>query len=185
MVNHTQWNCMVFPIIFPKHQKMQQNPPYELSSCFSTVLFVILVPKSGYTLKEQTEQIDKVNIVFLIIIPQTLESKTKCTKGKRGNACNFSKKEGNQYILGKSKTNLHKIFVTFNNRLRKLHLLLKNFNEKRNNRVICKEIFLGFQFFKKQSNQYSLCYRVMLWLLCFANFFLSFVGTVLLNSLIL
>ena len=121
-----------------------KNPPYELSSCFSAVLFVILVPKSGYTLKEQTEQIDKVNIVFLIIIPYTLESKTKCTKGKRGNACNFIKKEGNQYILGKSKTTLHKILVTFNTRLQKLHLLSKNLNEKCNNRVICKEIFLGF-----------------------------------------
>ena len=35
---------------------MQQNPPYDLSGCFSTVLLFLFVPKSGDSLKEQTEK---------------------------------------------------------------------------------------------------------------------------------
>ena len=44
---------------------MPQNPPCELSGCFSTVLLFLLVPKSGDFLKEQTEKTDKVNSIFL------------------------------------------------------------------------------------------------------------------------
>ena len=40
---------------------MQQNPPAELSGCFSTVWLFLLVAKSGDSLKEQTEKTDKVN----------------------------------------------------------------------------------------------------------------------------
>ena len=65
---------------------MQQNLPCELSGCFSTVLF-LLVPKSGDSLKEQTEKTDKVNS-----IPGTLEFKAKCIKRRRGHGCNFIKK---------------------------------------------------------------------------------------------
>ena len=43
---------------------MQQNPPYELSGVFSAVLLFLLVPKSGNSLKEQTEKTDKVNSFF-------------------------------------------------------------------------------------------------------------------------
>ena len=43
---------------------MLQNPPCEVSGCFSTVLFFLLVPKSGDSLKEQTEKTDKVNYFF-------------------------------------------------------------------------------------------------------------------------
>ena len=56
--------CMAFPINFYQHKKMQQNPPYELSGCFSAVLLFLLVPKSGNSLKEQTEKTDKVNSFF-------------------------------------------------------------------------------------------------------------------------
>ena len=55
---------MDFPISFWKHGKIQQNPPCDLSGCFSTVLFFLLVPNSGDSLKEQTEKTDKVNSVF-------------------------------------------------------------------------------------------------------------------------
>ena len=47
-------------------------------------------------------------------------------------------------------TTQHKTFLIFNNLLQKLLLLffeiLGQFNEKRNNRVIWQELFLGFQF---------------------------------------
>ena len=44
---------------------MLENPPPGPSGCFSTVLLFLLVPKSGDSLKEQTEKTDKVNSVFL------------------------------------------------------------------------------------------------------------------------
>ena len=43
---------------------MQQNPLCELLGCFSTVLVFLLVPKSGDSLKEQTEKTDKVVSIF-------------------------------------------------------------------------------------------------------------------------
>ena len=70
---------ILFPLISKKHGKMQQNPPCELSGCFSTVWLFLLVPKSGNSLKEQTEKNNQVNSFFLKIkkksIPGTLEFK--------------------------------------------------------------------------------------------------------------
>ena len=43
---------------------MQQNPPCAISRCSSTVLFDLLVLKSGDSLKEQSDKTDKVNHVF-------------------------------------------------------------------------------------------------------------------------
>ena len=88
---------------------MQQNPPCELSSCFSTVWLYLLVPKSGDSLKEQTEKILPDKLLFKKkrkkekSIPNTLEFKAKYIKRRR------LKKVEYKYILGKSmppKTNL-------------------------------------------------------------------------------
>ena len=43
---------------------MQQNPPWELSACFFTELFFLLIPESSDSWKEQTEKTDKVNSFF-------------------------------------------------------------------------------------------------------------------------
>ena len=51
----TTWEMHGFP---------HQNPLYELSGCFSTVLFFLLVPKSIDSLKEKKEKTDKVNSFF-------------------------------------------------------------------------------------------------------------------------
>ena len=46
------------------HGFSHQNPLCQLSGCFSTVLFFLLVPKSIDSLKEKTEKTDKVNSFF-------------------------------------------------------------------------------------------------------------------------
>ena len=46
------------------HGFFHQNPLCELSGCFSTVLFFLLVPKSIDSLKQKTEKPDKVNSFF-------------------------------------------------------------------------------------------------------------------------
>ena len=43
------------------HGKMQQNPPCELSGCFSTVSFSQVIPKSGDSLKESVFLTGKIN----------------------------------------------------------------------------------------------------------------------------
>ena len=55
---------ILFPLISKKHGKMQQNPPCELSGCFSTVWLLLLVPKSGNSLKEQTEKKQSGKLLF-------------------------------------------------------------------------------------------------------------------------
>ena len=49
-------NAWLFPSIFNSTGNVLQNPPCELSGCFSTVLLFLLAPKSGDSLKEQTEK---------------------------------------------------------------------------------------------------------------------------------
>ena len=61
---------------------MQQNPPCELSGCFSTVSLFLLAPKYGDSLKEETEK----------SIPGTLKFKAKYIKRRRRHGCNFVKK---------------------------------------------------------------------------------------------
>ena len=84
---------------------MQQNPPCELSSCFSTVLLFLLVPKSVGSLKQQTEKIDKVNSVFLKrkINSRHAGIQSKIYKKKKKTCMYFTKKQEYKYILGKSR----------------------------------------------------------------------------------
>ena len=122
---------------------MQQNPPCELSGCFSTVLLFLLVPKSIDFLKEKTEKTDKVNSLFKKEnpIPGTLEFKAKYNKTRRGNACNFIKNKEYKYILGKSMppyTNPSLFLIISSKKLP------KNFNETCSNRGICQESDSGF-----------------------------------------
>ena len=53
-----------FVTTWEMHGFSHQNPLCELSGCFSTVLFFLLVPKSIDSLKEKTEKTDKVNYFF-------------------------------------------------------------------------------------------------------------------------
>ena len=65
------------------HGFSHQNPLCQLSGCFSTVLFFLLVPKSIDSLKEKTEKTDKVFLKKEKPIPCTLEFKAKYIKRKR------------------------------------------------------------------------------------------------------
>ena len=65
----------------------------------------LLVPKSGDSLKEQTEKTDKINSFFYKkekSIVDTLEFKAKYIKRRKKPRCNLIKKEEYKYILGKS-----------------------------------------------------------------------------------
>ena len=118
---------------------MQQNPPCEISGCFSKVLLFLLVPKSGNPLKEQTETTDKVNSFFLEkekSILGTLQFKVKYIKTRRGHGCNFIKKEEYKYILAKSMPPFTNVSLFLMISPKKLHLPPRNFNEKCSNRSI-------------------------------------------------
>ena len=86
------------------HGFSHQNPLWELSGCFSTVLLFLLVPKSIDSLKEKTKKSDKVNSFFKKEkpIPGTLEFKAKYIKRRRVNGYNFIKNKEYKCILGKS-----------------------------------------------------------------------------------
>ena len=79
------------------HGFSHQNPLCELSGCFSTVLFFLLVPKSIASLKEKTGKTNKVNSS-----PGMLEFKAKYIERRRRNGCNFIKNKEYKYILGKT-----------------------------------------------------------------------------------
>ena len=95
-----------FVTTWKMHGFSHQNPPCELSGCFSTVLFFPLVPKSIDSLKEKTEKSDKANSFFFKkrktnSIHAGIQSK-KYIKRRKGNGCNFIKNKKYKYILGKS-----------------------------------------------------------------------------------
>ena len=86
-----------FVTTWEMHGFSHQNPLCELSGCFSTVLFFLLVPKSIDSLKEKTGKTNKVNSS-----PGMLEFKAKYIKRRRRNGCNFIKNKEYKYILGKT-----------------------------------------------------------------------------------
>ena len=53
-----------FVTTWEMHGFSHQNPLCDLSGCFSTVLFFLLVPKSIDALKEKAEKPDKLNSFF-------------------------------------------------------------------------------------------------------------------------
>ena len=138
---------------------MQQNPPCELSSCFSTVLLFLLVPKSVGSLKQQTEKIDKVNSVFLKrkINSRHTGIQSKIYKKKKKTCMYFIKKQEYKYILGKCRRPCTNISLFFNNQLQNLHLLPKNINEKCSNCGILHKVSQVIVL-KKIVNQLNLFY---------------------------
>ena len=81
------------------HGFSHQNPLCKLSGCFSIVLFFLIVPKSIDSLKEKTEEPDKVKRKTN---SGTLEFKAKHIKRRKVNGCNFIKNKEYKCILGKS-----------------------------------------------------------------------------------
>ena len=64
-ISSIRFHFMVyFVTTWEMHGFSHQNPFCELSGCFSTVLFFLLVPKSIDSLKEKTEKTNKVNSFF-------------------------------------------------------------------------------------------------------------------------
>ena len=89
-----------FVTTWKMHGFSHQNPPCELSGCFSTVLFFPLVPKSIDSLKEKTEKSDKANSFFFKKekpIPFTLEFKAK----------NISKEEKGMDVISSKIRNIN------------------------------------------------------------------------------
>ena len=77
---------------------MQENPPCELSGCFSTVLLFLLIPKSGDSLKEQTEKTDEVNSAFL--------KKKNQFQARWSSKQNISKEEEGMHVTSSKNRNI-------------------------------------------------------------------------------
>ena len=92
-----------FVTTWEMHGFSHQNPLCDLSGCFSTVLFFLLVPKSIDSLKNIKNREGKLRFLKKEKpIPGTLELKAKYIKRRRENGCNFIKNKEYKYVLGKS-----------------------------------------------------------------------------------
>ena len=146
------------------HGFSHQNPLYELSVSFSTILLFLLVPKFIDSLEEKTKNPDNLNSFFKKEkpIPGTLEFKAKYIKRRRVNGCNFIKNKKYKYILGKSMPP----YINFS-----LFLIISSKNPISESKILAKGaatvVFAQGPSFKKDHTLLDL--HGMLRLCCFIN----------------